>query len=369
MKKFIIKTLSIFTLAAISACSEDSIIDNINKSDYLQKISITGKDFDFDEATRSSVTISDKGASFTWDEDDVIGIFPDVGDQVSFAMDNGVGTQTATFSGGGWALKSSATYAAYYPHVYENRDMTAIPVSYIGQIQNGNNNTDHIGAYDFMAASVSTPSNGKVAFDMLHLGCLIQLNITIPEPSTLSKVVLNSSTKFTKAGTIDLTTEIPSIVAKAQSETLEIVLNNITTTEVNENVIIYFMTAPVDLTDSELTAIVHFTDETTHETRIAGKNLQVGKAYRLTSEVEETIPNNQIWYTSSDGDIVSPYSKNAFGANIISNIYNNGKGIITFDKNVTTIGRQAFGWCTLLKNIIIPNSVTAIEHEAFYNCN
>lgn len=371
MKKSIIKISALWALFITSACSEDSIVENtinINGNDYLQEISITGKDFQFENETRSSVSITENGASFTWDEDDVIGIFPNKGDQVSFAMDNGVGTQTATFSGGGWALKSSATYAAYYPHVYENRDMTKIPVSYVGQTQNGNNNTDHIGAYDFMAASVSTPSNGAVAFDMQHLGCLIQLNITIPEPSTLSKVVLNSSTKFTKAGTIDLTTETPSIVAKEQSNTLQIVLNNITTTKFNENVIIYFMTAPVDLTDCELTAVVHFTDEKTHETRIAGKNLQVGKAYRLTSELEGTIPNNQIWYTSSDGNIVSPYSKNAFGANIISNIYNNGKGIITFDKNVIMIGRQAFGWCTLLKNIIIPNSVTAIEHEAFISC-
>ena len=271
------------------ACAELEVSENAQSSnnELLQELSITGKDFIFDGETRSAVTIGDGGASFTWDEDDVIGIFPDKGDQVSFAMDEGTGTQTATFSGGGWALKSSAKYAAYYPHVYENRDMTKIPVSYVGQIQNGNSNTDHIGTYDFMAAGVSTPENGAVAFDMQHLGALVQLTITVPEPSTLTKVVLSSSTKFTETGTIDLTADTPAITAVTQSNTFEIALNNVTTTEANENVIIYFMVAPIDLTESVLTTTIYFADETTCEMNIIGKNLQAGKAYRLSAEIEE----------------------------------------------------------------------------------
>ena len=280
--------VSLLTLSAMVACTEMEISNESHDSTnngLLQELSITGKDFQFEDATRSSVTIDENGASFTWDEDDVIGIFPDKGDQVSFAMDEGAGTQTATFSGGGWALKSSAKYAAYYPHVYENRDLTAIPISYVGQTQNGNANTDHIGAYDFMAAGVSTPENGAVAFDMQHLGALVQLTITVPEPSALTKVVLTSSTEFTETGTIDLTANIPTINADTQSNTFEIALDNITTTEVNENVIVYFMLAPVDLTDIELTAKIHFADETINEVEITGKNFQAGKAYRLAIKI------------------------------------------------------------------------------------
>ena len=280
---------SLLVLATMVACAEFEAIDEPQKSvdnGLLQKLSITGKNFNFEDITRSSVTIGETGASFAWDEDDIIGIFPDKGDQVSFAMEEGAGTQTATFSGGGWALKSSAKYAAYYPHVYENRDLTAIPVSYIGQTQNGNANTDHIGAYDFMAASVSTPENGAVAFDMQHLGSLVQLSITVDKPSTINKIALNSSTEFTETGTTDLTAETPAITAKTLSNTLEISLNNVATTKENEDVIIYFMTAPVDLTDSELTGTIHFDNGTTCDIEFTGKNLQAGKAYRLTSEVK-----------------------------------------------------------------------------------
>ena len=291
MKALFHFTAPLLALITMIACTELEVSENPQNSnnELLQELSVTGKDFIFDGETRSTVTIGENGASFTWDEDDVIGIFPDKGDQVSFAMDEGAGTQTATFSGGGWALKSSAKYAAYYPHVYENRDLTAIPVSYVGQTQNGNGNTDHIGAYDFMAAGVSTPENGAVAFDMQHLGALVQLSITVPEPSTVTKVVLTSSTEFTETGTIDLTADTPAITAVTQSNTLEIALNNVTTTEANEKVIVYFMMAPVDLTDSELTATIHFDDEIIHEVEISGKNLKGGKAYKLAEKAEKTI--------------------------------------------------------------------------------
>ena len=295
MKKSISKALAMLTIFTV-ACTENTLVENSpieNDGDTITEISITGKDFQFDGDTRSSVSVSESGVSFLWDEDDVIGIFPDKGDQVSFAMDEGAGTQTATFSGGGWALKSSAKYAAYYPHVYENRDMTAIPVSYLGQTQNGNGNTDHIGAYDFMAARVTTPSNGTVAFDMQHLGALVQLIITVPKPSTLTKVVLTSSTKFTETGAIDLTTDIPAIASVTQSNTFEINLNNVTTTEANETVTVYFMTAPVDLTNSELTATIQFVDKTIREVEIAGKNLQAGKAYKFAME-NTNLYNNYI---------------------------------------------------------------------------
>ena len=78
--------------------------------------------------------------------------------------------------------------------------------------------------------------------------------------------------------------------------------------------------------------------------------------------------NNEIWYTSSDNNIVTPYSTSAFGANIISNTYENGLGVITFDAGVTTIGDRAFYQCSSLTEITIPDSVTSIGFQAFQYC-
>ena len=87
-------------------------------------------------------------------------------------------------------------------------------------------------------------------------------------------------------------------------------------------------------------------------------------------EVEiETIPNNQIWYTSSDGKVVAPYMDQYFGSTIKSNIYKNGKGVIEFESEVKSIGTYAFKSCSSLTGITIPNSVTFIATYAFYECS
>ena len=91
-----------------------------------------------------------------------------------------------------------------------------------------------------------------------------------------------------------------------------------------------------------------------------------------------TIPNNQIWYTSTDGEIVEPYSgeyneyadaHTTFGVNIVSNTYVDGKGVIEFDGDVTTIGYWAFWDCASLTSVTIPDSVTSIGDFAFYYCS
>ena len=77
---------------------------------------------------------------------------------------------------------------------------------------------------------------------------------------------------------------------------------------------------------------------------------------------------SEIWYTSKDSSIVVPYKTNVFGVNIISNTYKNGKGVIKFDGNVTSIGESAFYRCSSLTGITIPNGVTTIGEGAFYRC-
>ena len=80
------------------------------------------------------------------------------------------------------------------------------------------------------------------------------------------------------------------------------------------------------------------------------------------------IPNNEIWYTSNEENIITPYKTDVFGANIISNAYENGKGIIKFDGTVTSIGDEAFRQLSSLTSITIPDGVTSIGDEAFAIC-
>lgn len=82
-----------------------------------------------------------------------------------------------------------------------------------------------------------------------------------------------------------------------------------------------------------------------------------------------SIPDNEIWYTSSTGDTIFPYSISDFDATIISNTYVGNKGIICFNGPVTSIGSNAFYGSSGLTSVIIPNSVTSIGSGAFKYCS
>ncbi|MBR5483492.1 MAG: leucine-rich repeat domain-containing protein, partial [Alistipes sp.] len=83
---------------------------------------------------------------------------------------------------------------------------------------------------------------------------------------------------------------------------------------------------------------------------------------------EGATTTNKIFYTSTDGNIVEPYDPSAFGANIVSNTYEYGQGIITFDGDITSVGKFAFQECENLQSINLPNGVTTIGEQSFYKC-
>ena len=87
-----------------------------------------------------------------------------------------------------------------------------------------------------------------------------------------------------------------------------------------------------------------------------------------TPRIEKKETGSRITYTSSDGCIVVPNEKVDFGANVVSNTYEDGKGVIVFDREITTIPRMAFFHCSNLKSIILPSGITIIENGAFGMC-
>ncbi len=89
----------------------------------------------------------------------------------------------------------------------------------------------------------------------------------------------------------------------------------------------------------------------------------------------EEIPNDEIWYeaseklTSTDDQEAPGLHTDAFNTSIASHTFSEGKGVIKFNGNVTSVGSLAFLGCFGLTSITIPNSVTSIGDYAFGVCS
>ena len=109
-------------------------------------------------------------------------------------------------------------------------------------------------------------------------------------------------------------------------------------------------------TDAERSGTITFT---------AKENDEISQVITVKQEAGAS----KIYYTSKDGNIVEPKADADWGgAQIVSNTYENGQGVITFDGVVTKIGSHAFEHCSLLTDITIPDSVIEIGEYAFAGC-
>jgi hypothetical protein len=282
--------LPVALLALLAGCTSETFNTESLDNEFVSHVTITASDFEMDAATRTSLELTSSGLSFTWAESDVVGIYPNAGDQVSFPMTKGAGTKTAIFDGGGWALKGNYTYAAYYPYSVDNttygRSYTALPISYKGQTQPANNSTAGLGTYDYMVATASTPESGNVTFNFQHIGSVLYLQLTTPDAATFTKLTLSSESPiFTTEATVNISDATLSTVAIARAITLD--LDDIAV-ETGGTLYAWLLIAPTNANGKTLTATLTTSESESYTVELAGKNYLTGKAYQLKGTLTES---------------------------------------------------------------------------------
>ena len=405
MIKKIFYALSLVLLS--TACNQNDLQEQIPLTDEVQEICATIKEFEFEKSdfSRTSITIEEDGPHYAWAETDTIGIFPNVGRQVEFSMAEGAGSTSAKFTGGGWGLKSTSTYAAYYPLIGQYYlDKTAIPVDYTGQVQDGNNSTAHLGTYDYLAAPASKVNNGTVSFNFERLGCLVQLKIDLLEKATISNVSVKYEDEalFIGKGYFDLSSENPQIKTEEEkSKVINIKANNLQVAS-NETAIIYFMMAPVNLEGNNIEVVVTEDNGFTRTFQVVGKNFIAGKAYSYSMSLSRE--NTAIINVSSAGKFGNQVNNNYVDGQFITDLKITGKlngtdikylrerfqNLVTLDMSEVDIVAGGDSYytneygnaqntsdnifpayfmtesnLTNLESIILPNSVTTIPYGSF----
>ena len=276
-------------MLSLASCTDEAQELAIDQLQTLKQIVMITQDFETEVGSRTLYQITEEAVTCTWAAHDTVGVFPDKGIQTCFPMASGAGTKNATFDGGGWALKDGNTYAAYYPFISEIfLDKNAVPVNYVGQTQTGNASVDHLGAYDYMVAMPTAPEFGSAQFTFKHLSALVQLRLTVPQPTKLSSVKLVADAEaFAVEGKVDIMAEAPVITPVTSTKEIVLNLQDVATTKENQVVTLYLMLPPVDLNGQTLKVLVSG-NKGTEELAFEGKNFQVGKAYGLSSELKDT---------------------------------------------------------------------------------
>ena len=343
---------TVWMLLALSACSNETLLSpdepQMNLTENASECVLIAKDFQWEgNESRSSLSVDGGVAKFSWTPGDRVGILPDAGAQVFFEIpqpEEGDEPLTdeerrkATFDGGAWALKATSNYAAYYPFIKDyDLDREKVPVDYTGQKQTGIN-TNHLGAYDYLGAHImTTNASGGVNFSFDHVGALVLLRFDVPEAGTALKNVTMSAegVAFTTKGTYDLTANGAFTITPASeggtSPSLNVEVDYTTTTD-NEDVTVYFMAAPVDLSGKKVNVAVAYGEgDDVLSFEADGKDLKAGYGHLL--EAEKPLDIEFVYDTSKaaatltieegDMDIVKAVEK-AFANEFIQYLVING---------------------------------------------
>lgn len=261
------------------------------------------------------------GVIVKWTVGDAFKLYPASGqsDGIEYKIDN-----ASSISGDGKSATFTATTTpstpitgvakAIYPAaaaLLSNKKpanyWNSISLSMDGQIQTGDNNYDHIAAYDYMTATVaditSLPTNNDLAFH--HLAAMMTVKITGHPtgytPSTTSDnspalLILSVDDAgagfYNKMYTDDGSTTTPTPGAIIPGST-SLTLNGITWTE--NGFTAHLMIAPTDLTGKSFTLIVRCNDGTAYRYTTP----QIGKAYVAGMRYTATISDNDNWKVES----------------------------------------------------------------------
>ena len=283
--------ISLLGILWLTSCSKDV---EESHADEVGHVVISANDFKNEFGSRTNLNIISEGTVFSWAEKDTVGIFPNDGAQVYFPMEEGAGTKTASFTGGGWALKNGFTYAAYYPFIGNYYlDKEKLPVDYIGQQQKGVASTAHLGFYDYMAAQPTSPSQGYVNFLFDHLGCLVQLRLTVPVAATFSSLSLNCDQSiFTTKAELGFIANNYTFTATEHAKHLDLSLSEVSSTEMGQELTFYMMLAPMDMIERNVYVTLVSEEGKMYKGKIVSKTLQAGYSYDFPVVLEETTDEN-----------------------------------------------------------------------------
>lgn len=222
MKKQFIALIA--TMSVITACDREEIeiAPEVNGEGVYATVEQPNDLID----TRS-LTWGDSSFGFTWSKGESVVVFGEGEPALLSSLTSG--DASAKFESKGFKLMDGINYHAFIPaynFVITSKN-TAIPVTYVGQRQTANNNTDHLKYFDY-ACATATKEEGKnsVSFELKNqVAWLVIEHRFTEETKNVTSITVSVPEKiFMATGTLDATKS--TIKGKTFSSSITLDLGN-----------------------------------------------------------------------------------------------------------------------------------------------
>ena len=209
----------------------------------------------------------DNALKFKWDKNENLVVFGNK--DAALLRTLTAGESSSQIESKGFQLMEEVNYYAFIPAYSFNITTTsdAIPVTFLGQRQTANNNTAHLKFFDYACASATKEAgSNSLGFTLKNQVAWIVLeHYFSDEVKGVTSITLSTSEKlFTTKCTLDATKQTLKYNKLATELSLNLGAENGSGLDFakGEYLRAFFTTAPVDLSDKEITITAHKADGT-----------------------------------------------------------------------------------------------------------
>lgn len=306
-----------------------------------------------------------------WSSADEIGIYADEDKvPVKFTLKTGAGTTGATFSG----TREGENYLAIYPYsAAGNIENGAISLT-LPQIQQYVAGSFGPDSYPMIARSTSS---GQLEFK--NLCAVMKISITGEAAIRSIKLTAKDENTFLSGNAkVDVGYETSPQLQMADGGSNSVILDCAGTELSKDTVTDFHIVIPAQMYKGGFDIEIDVYSDTvvksvSSDLQFQRSQIRHLKGMELKAEKPEinydAIPDNEIWYTTTDEDIISFKNDNTeFNTLVISNKYENGIGKIIFKAPLTAINEGSFSDKHNLLSIYLPESLDYIGLYAFIRC-
>lgn len=258
---------------------------------------------------------------FFWKDSEKINVFGETdGEQLTYNMEASP-TSAGQFHTSNFKLIEDQTYYATYPTIGDVEDLTSVSVSFDGQVQSSNDNTDHLAQYAYSTA-IATVSDNSATFDFSTKVAWFKFDFTFLVDETVTSIELKAGSAVIPTSA-KLNVHTGDLVADAKADHITLALGEDGIAPVGDKLVAHLTVLPFEYED-ELTVSVSCKSGNVYTTTIPSLTLESNTYYtaaRTMIPAKSPLVDGK-WeiYTVEHWNYVAGVKKNTEGIKLMADL-------------------------------------------------